>query len=151
MKKRKKILALSVVVLVLAGIAAWYIYSEYNRVHKDTADLEPDYSISAIQLINEFESDEHASNKKYWNKVIRVKGIVKEVRPDNSGLYSVVLGDTSSMSSVRCNMDSAHNSGATAIQKGTETVMKGICTGFNSDELLGSDVILVRSVVDLNK
>ncbi|HLG41445.1 MAG TPA: hypothetical protein VI461_17325 [Chitinophagaceae bacterium] len=151
MKRRKKLWIIPGAVLILFAAAAWYIYKEYNRVHEDTADLKPDYSISAMQLIKDFESDEKLSNKKYWNKVIQVEGIVKEVKPDDRGLYSIVLGDTSSMSSVRCSMDSVHNKEAASIQKGTATVMKGICTGFNADELLGSDVILVRSVVDSKK
>jgi hypothetical protein len=29
--------------------------------------------------------------------------------------------------------------------------VKGICSGFNGDEILGSDVILVRSVIDQKK
>jgi tRNA_anti-like len=151
MKRRKKILIILGIVLLLAGAAAWYIYKEYNRVHEDTADLKPDYSISATDLIKEFENNEKNSNEKYWNKVIEVNGMVKDVKPDDRGFYSVVLGDTSFMSSVRCSMDSIHNKEAAFIQKGKAAVMKGICTGFNADELLGSDVILVRSVVDSKK
>ena len=67
------------------------------------------------------------------------------------GFYSVVLGDTASMSSVRCSIDSVHSNEAAAVKKGSIIAVKGICTGFNADELLGSDVILVRSVVDSKK
>lgn len=151
MKRRKKILIILTVVLVLIGAAAWYIYKEYNRTQKDTADLRPDYSLTATNLIQEFETDEQSSNKKYWDKVIRADGIVKDVARDDRGFYSVILGDTSSVSSVRCSMDSVHNQEAATIQKGTRVIMKGICTGFNIDELLGSDVILIRCVVDSKK
>jgi hypothetical protein len=48
-------------------------------------------------------------------------------------------------------MDSVHNNEAAILQKGTHATMKGICTGFNKDELLGSDVILIRCVVDSKK
>jgi uncharacterized protein YpmB len=54
MKKRKKILIILGVILVVAASAAFYIYKEYNRTHKDTADLAPDYSLSATNLIREF-------------------------------------------------------------------------------------------------
>ena len=151
MKRRKKLFIILGIVLTCVGAIAWYVYKEYNRVHEDTANLEPDYSISAVQLIKDFESNEKSSNEKYWNKVIRVEGMVKDVRPDDRGFYSVVLGDTASMSSVRCSMDSVHNKDAAALEKGAVAMMKGICTGFNADELLGSDVILVRSVVEIKK
>jgi hypothetical protein len=147
MKKKKTILLILGVLIAAAAVTGLYIYKEYNRMHKDTADLKPDYSVSASGLIQEFETNEPESNKKYWDKVLETGGTIKDILKDERGFYSVVLGDTSSMSSVRCSMDSAHNKEAASLQKGNAAVMKGICTGFNADELLGSDVILVRSVV----
>lgn len=150
--KRKKIIRYIVLplLLILAAVAI-YIYKEYNRTHKDTAKLKPDYSLEAANLVKEFESDEHASNNKFWDKVILVEGIVKEIIKDDRGFYTLALGDTSSMSSVRCSIDSAHSHEATSVIQGSRVAVKGICSGFNKDELLGSDVILVRAVVDTKK
>lgn len=150
--KRKKIIryVLFALLLVVAAIAL-YIYKEYNRTHKDTARLKADYSLAATDLIKEFETNEQASNKKYWDKIIKVEGTVKEVVKDDKGFYSLALGDTSSLSSVRCSIDSVHSNGAAAVKKGSFIAVKGICSGFNADEMLGSDVILVRSVVDSKK
>lgn len=52
------------------------------------------------------------------------------------------------MSSVRCSIDSIHSNEAAVIQPGSLIAVKGICSGYNADEMLGSDVILVRSAVD---
>jgi DNA polymerase II small subunit/DNA polymerase delta subunit B len=147
MTRKKKILIIVSLVLLVAASAGWYVYREYNRVHEDTATVKADFSVQAADLIKEFEKNEQLSNQKYWNKVIEVRGIVKDVKADDRGYFLVALGDTASMSSVRCSMDSVHNREAAAVQKGKLVVMKGVCTGFNADELLGSDVILVRSVV----
>lgn len=150
--KRKNIIRYVVLpLLLIIAVVAFYIYKEYNRTHKDTAKLKPDYSISAADLIKEFETNEQPSNKKYWDKIIRVEGMVKDLTQDDKGFYSIVLGDTSVMSSVRCSIDSIHNSEAASVKKGTTIAVKGICSGFNADELLGSDVILVRSVIDSKK
>lgn len=147
--KRKKIIRYTLLaILLIAAAAAIYIYKEYNRRHKDTARLKADYSLSATGLIKEFETNEAASNKKYLDKVVRVEGMVKALERDEKGFYSVILGDTSSMSSVRCSIDSVHGPEAAGVKKGNTLAIKGICTGFNADELLGSDVILVRSVLD---
>lgn len=147
--KRKKVVRYIVLPLlvIIAGLA-FYIYKEYNRTHKDTSKLKPDYEISASSLLTEFGSNETSSNKKYWDKVLRVEGSVKEVLQDDKGFYSIVLGDTASLSSVRCSVDSSHGAEAVSLQKGSVIAVKGICTGYNADELLGSDVILVRTVVD---
>jgi hypothetical protein len=150
--KRKNILKFIVLplLLILAAVA-FYIYKEYNRTHKDTAKLKPDYTLEATQLMKEFEEDEKASGTKYWDRIVKVNGFVKEVLKDDRGFYTVVLGDTASMSSVRCSIDSVHSSEATEVQQGSIIAIKGICSGFNADDMLGSDVILVRSVVDSKK
>ena len=136
--------------LILAGVAI-YIYKEYNRTHKDTAKLKPDYSITATDLLKEFGANEQVANKKFWDKIIRVEGHVKELVKDEKGFYSIILGDTASMSSVRCSIDSIHSNEAAVIQPGSLIAVKGICSGYNADEMLGSDVILVRSAVDSKK
>ena len=77
--------------------------------------------------------------------------MLKEIVKDDKGFYSLALGDTSSMSSVRCSIDSVHSKEAAAVKKGSTIAVKGICSGFNADDMLGSDVILVRSVIDSKK
>lgn len=148
MKKKKIIRFVVLPLLLIIAAAAVYVYKEYNRTHKDTARLKPDFTIAATALLKEFESDEQSSNKKYWDKVIRVSGTIRDLVQDEKGFYSIVLGDSSSMSSVRCSVDSNHSAEAALLRKGTGVTVKGICSGYNADELLGSDVILVRTVVD---
>lgn len=137
--------------LVIGTAAGIYIYKEYNRHHADTANLKAAYSVSATDLIKEFEGNEQASNKKYGDKVVRVEGVVKEVVKDEKGFYFLALGDTASMSSVRCSIDSVHSNEAALVKQGTVIAIKGICSGFKADEMLGSDVMLVRSTVDSKK
>lgn len=150
MKPRRKKILLYIVLPLLAILTTGgiYFYKEYNRVHKDTAKLKPDFTLKAVDLVSEFVTNEQASNKKYWDKVILVDGVVKQVEKDEKGFYSVVLGDTTSMSSVRCSIDSLHSNEAARVLQGSTIAVKGICSGFNADEMLGSDVILTRSVVN---
>lgn len=151
MKRRKIIRYIILSLLVIGAVAAIYIYKEYNRKHKDTAKIKADYSIPAADLLTEFGVNEKASGEKYMDKVLRVEGLVKDIIKDEKGFYTISLGDTASMSSVRCSIDSAHTSEVVNLQKGTKLAVKGICTGYSADELLGADVVLVRSVVDSKK
>lgn len=148
MKRKKIILYVFLSLLVIAGAVGFYFYKEYNRTHKDTAKLKPDYTVTATGLLKEFETNEQTSNKKYWDKVLSVEGMVKEVTKDDRGFYAVILGDTAAMSSVRCSIDSAHSNEALTVSRGLTVTVKGICSGYNADEMLGSDIILVRSVID---
>lgn len=98
----------------------------------------------AAGLIHEYETGDSVVNKKYNGKVIEVTGYVKNIEKDQEGFYTVVLGDSSSQSSVRCSMDTIHGKDAASLVAGSSATLRGSCNGFNKDEtgLLGSDVIL---------
>lgn len=151
MKRKKIIRYIALPLLAISAAAAIYIYMEYNRKHKDTAKLKPHFSLFAADLLAEFVGNEKVSGEKYMDKVIRVEGHIKDIIKDEKGFYTISLGDTTSMSSVRCSIDSIHTNEVVHLQKGTMLAVKGICTGYTADELLGADVVLVRSVVDLKK
>ena len=146
MKKKNLKIGIAVILLVLVS-GALYAYKEFNRKVKDLTYVKAGVTLEATSLISAFEKDEAAGNKEYLDKIIAVKGTVKSVEKNSDGYYTVILGEESSMSSVRCSMDSTHQQDVAAIPAGTTITMKGACAGFNKDELLGSDVILNRCVV----
>ena len=147
MKRKKIIWTVVFILLVLIAGGGYYAYTEYNRKNKDLKHEKAAFSLAANDLIAEFAANEKASNSKYLGKVVEVSGTIKDIVKDEKGYYTIVLGDTSSMSSVRCSMDSAHNADAGLVSTGNPVSMKGICTGYMADELLGSDVILNRAVL----
>ena len=150
--KRKKIVVYIIILLIIMTTAGGlYFYKEYNRKNEDTFRLKADYRVTADSIIKEFETNESSAGKKYSDKIIVANGIVKDIIKDDRGFYAVMLGDETSMSSVKCSMDSIHHVEAARLQKGVYTSIKGVCAGFNADELLGSDVVLVRCVIDKNK
>ena len=142
--KKKFFAAISMLVLV----AGSYGYMEYTRGSKDLLYTKADYISIAKDLIKEFEQNEKAANEKFINKVIAVNGTVKDVIEDGDKFYTVMLGDGASTSSVRCSMDANHQSEAALLQLQRNVTIKGICTGFNADDLLGSDVILNRCIIE---
>jgi hypothetical protein len=139
--------------LVLGGLIGGgiYAYTEFTRKVKDLSHVKAGVHLDAAQLVGAFEENEAAGNTRFLDKIVAVKGKVKTVEKNDNGYYTVVLGDDQSMSSVRCSMDSVHQQDAVALSAGTVVTMKGACTGFNKDELLGSDVILNRCVVENQK
>jgi len=144
--KKKRILA-GVIIVAIVG-SAWFGYGEYSRKVKDLRNVKPQVTIQSNDLIVAYEKDEPASNKVYLDKIIEVKGNIKEISKDEAGHFTFVLGEEGSMSSVRCSMDEQHSQKLKELKTGMTITIKGSCTGFNSDELLGSDVILNRCVVD---
>ena len=147
MKKKtwRIIIAVALLMLVSGGL---YAYKEFTRKVKDLTHVKAGVSLDAGQLVSAFETNESDGNAKYLDKIIAVTGKVKTVEKNGHGHFTVILGDENSMSSVRCSMDSVHQQDVASLASGTIVTMKGACTGFNKDELLGSDVILNRCVVE---
>lgn len=146
---RKKIILF--ILLLAAVAAAWYGYKEYTRTNKDLASVKADFVLAATELIKEYESNGSASAEKYNGKILEVNGQVKAVEKDDKGYYTVVIGDNTSMSAVRCAIDSIHQDKATGLINQSSVSVRGACTGYNKGEMgLGSDIILNRCVI-INK
>lgn len=144
--KKKKIILSAILAAIICG--AWYGYSEYNRKVRDLIDVKAQLQLNAAHLIGTFEKNETEANAQYLDKIIAVKGTIKTIEKNDKGYYSVILGEEKSRSSVRCSMDSIHQHDVASLPVGSLITIKGACTGFNADELLGSDVILNRCVVE---
>lgn len=147
--KRKKIILSVLLMAVLGG--GWYGYGEYTRKVKDLQKVKADVQMLSSELIAVFEKNEKAANENYLDKIIAVKGTLKAIEKNDMGNVTIVLGDKNSMSSVRCSMDDRYAEQATAFAAGFVITMKGACTGFSYDDLLGSDVILNRCVAENEK
>lgn len=144
----KKRILLAVILVIIA--VAIYIYREFNRTNVNIAKEESAFTLSATELIKDFTDNDSAASRKYVGKIISVTGLVKTVNQDERGYYTVSLGDTSSLSSVRCSVDSMYTARATSVKPGMKIMIKGNCTGYNPDELLGLDVIVNRCVIEEN-
>lgn len=145
----KRIILLLVIVLLIA-IGGWYAYRVLNRDVQPLTEVAADAELAAPELIAAFEQDSATANRQYLGKVLAVTGTVKAVEKDGRSA-TVILGQESSLSSVRCSMDSIHVANALALQDGVTVSIKGNCTGYNPDEMgLGADVVLNRCVL-INK
>ncbi|MCF8451697.1 MAG: OB-fold putative lipoprotein [Pedobacter sp.] len=143
-----KILLLAMALIVIAAGAYFYV----NRKTQSLTDSKADYKISAIKFLQEYSSDQVLADKKYLGKVIQVDGNLKDIEKDDKGFLTFVLGDLTSMSSVRCSIDTTVVIDESAYPVGTAVSLKGECTGFNADDLgLGADIVLNRSIIINNK
>lgn len=138
------------VVLALVIVLGFYGYREYTRKNKDLQNVAPEATLTAAELIKAFETDSAGANKSYLGKIIAVSGTVKSVEKEDRSA-TIVLGEPGTMSSVRCSMDTARLATVAGVQEGQPVTVKGACTGFNQDELLGSDVVLNRCVLTPTK
>ena len=137
-----------ILLLLGIGFAVWKGLKEYNRTNEDLSTVKAEINISAADLIREYEANDPAADQKYLGKIVETHGNIKKIEQDEKGYYTVILGDTSSRSSLRCSMDTIHNEDAAHLTAGSSATLRGACTGFNKDEMgLGSDVILNRCAI----
>ena len=144
----KRIILLLILIIIIAG--GLYAYREYNRKNKDLSSTEAATTTDALTLITTFEKDSSSANKQFLDKVVAVTGTIKKVESEENPVI-IFLGDETQMSSVQCSMDSAYSKGHASLKKGTTVTVKGIVTGVQSDELLGTDVKLNRCVIEEKK
>lgn len=136
MNKKNLFIGLTIVALIGAVIG----YSLWNKPQKNMTSAKTDISIEAKDLLTAFETSENEANTKYLDKVIAVKGVVKEVK-NEGGKTCISLETESPMSGVLCNLDPLSQHTKTNFAVGEAIVFKGVCTGFLSD------VVLERCVV----
>ena len=131
----KKLLIIILLILV-AGATGFYFY--YNRPNPSLAEETPVTKATSTELFAMYEQDELAANDKFLNKVVEVKGKVREVRKESHGEVVLTL-DGSDMFGIICRMDPSVSMEDTSLE-GDEVSVKGLCTG------MLMDVVLVRCV-----
>jgi tRNA_anti-like len=126
--------------LVLAGsifllvLVIWAIYL-YKMPHTSVAGIEPEIKMEAAELCKQYQQDENGSNKKYLNKVIEIKGTVKDVRKNDTSM-NVLVGDLSAAGGVSCSFLYERGKNLNLPQIGAISIIKGKCTGFLMDVIL---------------
>lgn len=145
MSKRKIIIGALIVVIAAAAI---YSYREFYRSNKDLREVEAQVQIDAATLISEFSANEKEADKKYRNKIIAVRGMVKSIDSVDHQ-YTIAMGDTNQLSAIRFSMDSSFVPQAVLVQRGRMLTVKGAITGFKKDDtgLLGDDIEFNRCVI----
>ena len=145
---RKTILLTVIVLAAMTG--GFFICKQFNRRNPDLSNLKPAYVVQANELIKEFSNNDSSANLKYLGKIVSVEGRIKKIDQDQDGYYTVVLGDSTELSSVRCALDSTHMKDAAKLQPISSVRVKGYFTGFEKDEtgLVGSDLKLNRCVIE---
>ncbi|HEY6976590.1 MAG TPA: hypothetical protein VH396_09870 [Chitinophagaceae bacterium] len=149
MKKRNILIAIA----FITTCAAVYGFIEYNRVAKDLIYVKAKFTVSAEAIMESFAKDELKANKQYLGRVVAVSGNIRAIEATDKNNSILVLGDETSLSSVRCSLDSTHMNVLQNLHTGEKVTVKGIITGYNADEtgLLGSDIQMNRCIINSKK
>lgn len=121
----------------------------FEETFASTEDIKADYSLSAVDLLKEFVSNDTAANKKYIEKILLVNGAVSAIDiaadstatirfEDSSGSYAIFSLEKSQLDKVK------------NIKKGDPVTVKGVCSGSIFSDILGTTSISFKRSI-LNK
>ena len=134
----KKILLILLVIAILGGGYAYYLY---NKPVASTDDIKAELTISADELFSQFENNETEANSKYLGKIIEVSGKVRDFSIGDSGDLNVVLASGNEMFGINCGLAKGQDAKYKNYQVGDTIKIKGECTG------ISMDVVLTRCVI----
>ena len=138
MKGRKFKIIIGFFLAAIIGLIASLYY--YNKPHVNVEKSNAVYSLTAQNLIKEYQENEKNTNEKYTERVIQIEGNIYEISTLR-GNTVVTLKDSVSESSIICHMQAEDNKRVLSLKKGSRVTLKGVCTGY----LL--DVIMVRCIL----
>ncbi|MFN0083006.1 MAG: OB-fold protein [Ferruginibacter sp.] len=133
----KRFLALAFILVVVGGLAVYYIFTEK---FEDTSTQKSSFTVSAIDLINEFKANDSAANSKYAEKIVTVKGIVTATEAADTTV-NVKMVDPLTDSYIIFAFQQQHMKEATQLKEGDMVSIKGSCSGGTYSKILETEFI----------
>ena len=85
---RKLLVQIFILLIAILMVAGYFIY---NKPHRDILAEEAQFSLSLVEMHEEFIADEDAAYKKYFNQVVEISGIAVDINKKSNDRYDVVL------------------------------------------------------------
>lgn len=142
MKKIYKILIYLVIAGLICGFGV-YMYV-FHKPHRNVGNEKPAFTLTATELIKEFNEKEDATYKLYGDKALQVTGKIADIAKKINDV-TVILEDQTS--GVSCSFEAEYyqkNAGKIdALKVGDKVTLQGKCDGH--DMIMG--VVLTRCVI----
>lgn len=119
----KKIIYLALIVLSFTATGG--ILYTWNKPHK-SIDHTRTETVSAEVIAGLFEKAEAFANKKYLNKALTVKGIVKDLSVNDIGQQVILIKGHNEFTDVQCTLKER----LTGVEKGDSIKVSGFCNGY---------------------
>ena len=97
------------------------------------------FSISSIELFNEFAKNENQANRKYIGKTVEVEGTIEEIDKDKNGATVLFLSSSDAMNGILCTLEPGQKDNYPV---GKTIKVKGLCTGFLQDVVLNKCIVI---------
>ena len=110
-----------------------------------TNTLKADFTVDALQLINEFVTADTASNAKYRNKVLLVNGLVSELNATDSTATLSMADSTGSYAIFDFEKEQAAK--VKILKVGDKVAVKGLCSGSIYSDIMETQTISFKQSI----
>lgn len=129
----KKIIIVALIAIIAAAGGGYYYAFVYMKNKKfDMVNAEAT-SITSVELVKAFQTDEAGSNVAYLDKVLQITGTVSTTGTTQTGEKTITLGSEDPFSGVMATLDST---ATVSVAEGETITIKGFCKGFLSDVVI---------------
>lgn len=141
--------------IIISPAFVWFIFnltSNYlmNEKFENTANTKADYTVNAMDMINEFHANDSLANKKYREKIIVVNGTVSAIERSNDSTVNIKFIDSTTGSYLIFPLEGEMVQEAAKLKTEDNVSLKGSCSGAVYSEILGAWFISFKRSV-LNK
>ena len=135
----RRIIYIGFFTIILLGLISIYMIL---KPEKNLLNTKPDYNLTAIELFNEYSTNEETANTKFLGKVIMVSGTIREINLEDS-IYTTIILETNDMFfGVNCILNNKHMPIQKEIIMGSKAIIKGECSGLLIDVVLNNCVLI---------
>ena len=117
---------------ILALAYMWFFV--YNKPHKDIENTKPDFTVTAENLMNEFETGDTSASRKYDEKVIQVSGTFKSI--ESADTTASIVFDFGGKNIISAQLLPKYKSEIEGLNPGTPITLKGLYNGYISGDTL---------------
>ena len=131
-----------IIVIAIVGVM-WYVFTQKFT---DTIKEKADFTLTALDLIKEFNANDKLANKKYAEKIIIVTGVVSEVENADTTV-NIKIADSTTGSYAIFAFQQQNLQEAKTIKEGDKVSIKGSCSGGAYSQILETEFITFKRCV----
>jgi tRNA_anti-like/YceI-like domain len=140
-KNKKAILLSTIAAIAITAVNVWYFVKYEPEANRRDVTNEKALTNTAAALIQEFQTNEDAANKKYNNKAVEVSGEVEKIETDASGT-NVFLKTGIEGTGISCRLKEKQN-----VATGSTITVKGILNGFILGEIQLNEAVVTAGAI----
>jgi hypothetical protein len=136
--KRQKYLILIIIIAAIVAGTAFYLLNQKKSNCMNEKEIA--FKLETDSLLAQFLQDEVMALKTYNDKIVEIKGIVKD-KEFKDGYWFVYLGDSSHINQIQCKMLSTQNFEVEQLKINQKVTIRGYCIGYLLDILFNQAII----------